>query len=164
MSTSEVNKKSLTERDVCTKFITPALVAAGWDLQSQLREEVTFTAGRVIVRGSQVTRGEARRADFVLYYKPGMHLTADEFQPERDWWCKDTAPGRARRKETPFAWPVTLDEIKERNYNLDIKNPNAEAAKHGDPDELLADYKTLLTEVAAARGALRSELEKALTR
>ena len=78
MSTSEENKKSLTERDVCTKFITPALVSAGWDLQSQLREEVTFTAGRVIVRGSQVTRGEARRADFVLYYKPGMPIAVIE--------------------------------------------------------------------------------------
>ncbi|MBI3985799.1 MAG: DEAD/DEAH box helicase family protein [Lentisphaerae bacterium] len=78
MSASEENKKSLTERDICTKFITPALVAAGWDLQSQLREEVTFTAGRVIVRGSQVTRGEARRADCVLYYKPGMPLAVIE--------------------------------------------------------------------------------------
>jgi type I restriction enzyme, R subunit len=60
MSTSEEHKKSLTERDICTKFITPALVAAGWDLHAQLREEVAFTAGRVIVRGSQVARGGLR--------------------------------------------------------------------------------------------------------
>jgi type I restriction enzyme R subunit len=78
MSTPEEIKKALTERDVCTKFITPALVAAGWDLQSQLREEVTYTAGRVIVRGSQVTRGEARRADYVLYHKPGMPIAVIE--------------------------------------------------------------------------------------
>ena len=71
---NEDNKKTLSERDICTKFVTPALIAAGWDLQSQLREEVTFTAGRVIVRGSQVTRGEARRADYVLYYKPGIPI------------------------------------------------------------------------------------------
>lgn len=83
---------------------------------------------------------------------------------EKGWWCKDTATaaGRARRKETPLAWQVTLGEIKACNYNLDIKNPNAEAAKHGDPDELLANYKQLLTEVAAARDALRDELAKAL--
>jgi type I restriction enzyme M protein len=55
-----------------------------------------------------------------------------------------------------------LDEIKARNYNLDIKNPNAEAAKHGDPEVLLADYKKLLDEVAVAREALRKELAKAL--
>lgn len=59
----------LSERDVCTKFITPALVAAGWDVQTQIREEVGFTKGRIIVRGRLVTRGKAKRADYVLYYK-----------------------------------------------------------------------------------------------
>ena len=75
---SEAAKKTLSERDICTKFVTPALITAGWDLQSQLREEVTFTAGCVIVRGSQVTRGEARRADYVLYYKPGIPIAVIE--------------------------------------------------------------------------------------
>lgn len=41
-----MDKKQLSERDICTKFITPALVQAGWDLQRQVREEVSFTAGR----------------------------------------------------------------------------------------------------------------------
>ena len=59
----------LSERDVCTKLITPALVAAGWDVQTQIREEVSFTKGRIIVRGRLVTRGKAKRADYVLYYK-----------------------------------------------------------------------------------------------
>lgn len=59
----------LSERDVCTKFITPALIAAGWDVQTQIREEVGFTKGRIIVRGRLVTRGKAKRADYVLYYK-----------------------------------------------------------------------------------------------
>ncbi len=59
----------LSERDVCTKFITPALVAAGWDLHTQVREELSFTKGRIIVRGRLVTRGKAKRADYVLYYK-----------------------------------------------------------------------------------------------
>ena len=72
------DKTDLSERDICTKFVTPALIAAGWDLQSQIREEVTFTAGRVMVRGSKVSRGEARRADFVLYYKPGMPIAVIE--------------------------------------------------------------------------------------
>ena len=57
-----MNKKELSERDICTKFITPALRRAGWDEQTQLREEVTFTKGRVIVRGRMVSRGKAKRA------------------------------------------------------------------------------------------------------
>lgn len=46
-----MNKKAVSERDICTQFITPAVVASAWDLARQVREEVTFTAGRVIVRG-----------------------------------------------------------------------------------------------------------------
>ena len=51
-----------------------------------------------------------------------------------------------------------MDDIKARNYNLDIKNPNVEAAKHGDPDELLAEYKLLQQGVAEVRDALKNEL------
>ena len=47
-----MDKRSLSERDISTKFITPALRGAGWDEMSQFREEVTFTAGRIIVAAS----------------------------------------------------------------------------------------------------------------
>ena len=59
-----INKKTLSERDICTKFITPALRQAGWDEQLQIREEVSFTKGRIIVRGKLVSRGKAKRADY----------------------------------------------------------------------------------------------------
>jgi len=70
--------KDLSERDICTKFITPAIVKAGWDVQSQIREEVSFTKGRIIVRGKLVTRGKAKRADYILYYKPNIPLALIE--------------------------------------------------------------------------------------
>lgn len=73
-----VDKKSLSERDICSKYITPALVSAGWDLHNQIREEVSFTKGRVIVRGKLHTRGEQKRADYVLYYKPNIPLAVIE--------------------------------------------------------------------------------------
>jgi type I restriction enzyme R subunit len=53
-----VNKKTLTEADIHTKFITPAIEAAGWDKLTQMREETFFTAGRIIVRGKLVARGK----------------------------------------------------------------------------------------------------------
>ena len=53
-----MNKKTLSERDICTKFITPSLVAAGWNLDTQIREEVGFTDGRIYVRGKIHTRGK----------------------------------------------------------------------------------------------------------
>jgi len=58
-----MNKKNLSERDICTKFITPAVKDAGWDVLSQIREQVYFTKGRIIVRGKLVTRGKAKFAD-----------------------------------------------------------------------------------------------------
>ncbi|MFS8637160.1 MAG: DEAD/DEAH box helicase family protein [Gemmatimonadota bacterium] len=76
------NKTALSERDVCTKFVTPALTAAGWDLRHQIREEVTLTKGRIKVRGRMVSRGKAKRADYVLYYKPNLPLAVIEAKDE----------------------------------------------------------------------------------
>jgi type I restriction enzyme R subunit len=74
-----LNKKSLSERDICTKFITPALVRAGWDVALQVREEVTFTDGRIVVRGPVAARSQKRkRADYGLSYKPGIRLAVIE--------------------------------------------------------------------------------------
>ena len=73
-----MDKRSLTERDICTKFIMPAVKRAGWDEMLQIREEVCFTKGRIIVRGKLVTRGKAKRADYVLYYKPNIPIALIE--------------------------------------------------------------------------------------
>jgi type I restriction enzyme R subunit len=73
-----LNKQDLSERDICTKFITPAIRQSGWDEITQLREEVSFTKGRIIVRGKLVTRGKAKRADYILYYKPNIPIAVVE--------------------------------------------------------------------------------------
>ncbi len=76
-----MNKKALTEADIRTKFITPALVGENvdkWDLMTQISEEAYFTKGRVIVRGKLVTRGEARKADYILSFKPNLPLAVIE--------------------------------------------------------------------------------------
>ena len=73
-----MDKKSLSERDICTKFITPALRKAGWDEMSQIREEVSFTKGQIIVRGKLVSRRKGKRADYILYYKPNIPIAVIE--------------------------------------------------------------------------------------
>lgn len=73
-----MNKKDLSERDICTKFITPAVEKAGWDVHSQIREEVYFTKGRIIVRGKLVTRGRAKFADYILYFRPNIPIALIE--------------------------------------------------------------------------------------
>ncbi|MHB8790202.1 MAG: EcoAI/FtnUII family type I restriction enzme subunit R [Desulfobulbaceae bacterium] len=76
-----MNKKDLTEADIRTKFITPALTGANgekWNLMTQIREEAYFTKGRVIVRGKTVKRGEAKKADYILSYKPNLPIAVIE--------------------------------------------------------------------------------------
>ena len=76
-----MNKKALTEADIRTKFITPAILGAHgekWDVMTQVREEAYFTKGRVIVRGKIVKRGEAKKADYLLFYKPNIPLAVIE--------------------------------------------------------------------------------------
>lgn len=73
-----MNKKSLSERDICTKFITPALEKAGWDKHLQILEEVSFTDGKIYVRGKITARGAKKRADYILYYKPNIPVAIIE--------------------------------------------------------------------------------------
>lgn len=62
-----MKKKALSEDDIRAKYITPAMVKAGWDEITPIRHQVCFTKGRIILRGKLVTRGNAKRADFILY-------------------------------------------------------------------------------------------------
>lgn len=73
-----MNKKQMSEQDIRTKYITPAILAAGWDRNLQLREEVSFTKGKVTVRRKIVKRGERKRADYILYWKPNIPLAIVE--------------------------------------------------------------------------------------
>jgi type I restriction enzyme R subunit len=75
---SDYSKKDLTERDICTKFITPALQRSGWDIQLQVLEEFAFTHGRIYVKGKLTARGEQKRADYILFYKPGIPVAIIE--------------------------------------------------------------------------------------
>ena len=102
-----IDKSSMSERDICTKFITPALKRAGWDELAQIREEVSFTKGRIIVRGKLVTRGKAKRADYILYYKPNIPIAkrrvnsprAGDSWPSPVFW--DLANRSTRRPTCP---------------------------------------------------------------
>ena len=73
----DVDKKELSERDICTKFITPAIKQANWK-ERQIREEVKLTNGRIIVKGSTTSRGKPKRADYILFYKPNIPLAVVE--------------------------------------------------------------------------------------
>ncbi|MGO1304037.1 MAG: EcoAI/FtnUII family type I restriction enzme subunit R [Sphingomonas parapaucimobilis] len=95
------NKRSLSERDICTKFITPAVKDAGWNEMTQIREEVSFTKGRIIVRGKMVSRGQGKRADYILYYKPNVPLALIE--------AKDNTQPMGAGMQQALEYAETLD-------------------------------------------------------
>lgn len=70
--------KDLSEQDICSKYILPAVVGVGWDLHAQIREQYSFTAGRIIVRGKAVVRGVKKRVDFILFHKPNIPIALIE--------------------------------------------------------------------------------------
>lgn len=73
-----MNKREFSERDICSKYITPAIVANGWDIKKQIREEFSITAGRIIVRGNMCSRGKRKRADYVLFHKANIPIAIIE--------------------------------------------------------------------------------------
>jgi type I restriction enzyme, R subunit len=73
-----MNKKELSEADICAKFITPAVIASGWSERAQIQREVHFTKGQIHVRGKMVTRGKSKFADYVLYYKQNIPIAIIE--------------------------------------------------------------------------------------
>ncbi|WP_201579551.1 DEAD/DEAH box helicase family protein [Psychrobacter sp. Pi2-52] len=73
-----MNKLELSETDIISKFILPAIKSSGWDDMTQIREEVKLRDGKVIVRGQMAVRKTVKSADIVLYHKPNLPLAVIE--------------------------------------------------------------------------------------
>lgn len=106
-----MNKKELSERDICTKYITPALEKAGWDIQLPVREEVSLTKGRIIVRGKLHTRGNNKRADYILYHKPNIPIAIIEAKDNKHTVADgmQQALGYAEMIDVPFVFSSNGD-------------------------------------------------------
>jgi type I restriction enzyme R subunit len=106
-----VNKKNLTESDICAKFITPHIVGAGWNEDLQIRREVDFTDGRIYVRGKLHARGKRKRADYILYYKPNIPIAVVEAKDNNHTVSAgiQQALGYARTLDIPFVFSSNGD-------------------------------------------------------
>ena len=143
---TEMHKQTLSERDICTKFITPNLVAAGWNIDTQVREEVGFTDGRIYVRGKLHARGTRKRADYILYYKPNIPVAIVE--------AKDNNHSVSAGIQQALAYAQTLDIPFVFSSNGDAFHFHDKTAKSGaietvlaldafpSPEQLWQKYKT----------------------
>lgn len=106
-----MDKKSFSERDICSKYIAPAIQRAGWDMHRQVREEVSFTKGRIIVRGKLHSRGESRRADFILYHQPNLPIAVIEAKGNKQSVGSgmQQALGYAEALDVPFVFSSNGD-------------------------------------------------------
>ena len=118
-----MNKKALTEADIRTKFITPAIIGPNgdkWDRMTQIAEERYFTKGRVIVRGKTVKRGEAQKADYLLYYRPNLPIAVIEAK-DNNHTLGDGMPQALEYAEIldiPFAYSSNGDAFLEHDRTV----------------------------------------------
>jgi type I restriction enzyme R subunit len=131
-------KKQFSERDICTKYITPALERTGWDIATQIREEFALTNGRVLVRGQLHTRAKNKRADYVLFYKPNIPIAVIEAKDNNHSLGDGMQQGLGYGEmlEVPFIFSsngdgflfhnkIALDGIIEREISLEeFPSPN----------------------------------------
>lgn len=140
-----VSKKDLSERDICTQFILPALVRAGWDLEKQIREEVFFTDGRIYVKGNKTARGERKRADYILYYKPNIPIAVIEAKDNNHTVGAgiQQALGYASILDIPVAFSSNGDGFIEHDRSGSSQTVERELGLDGfpSPEELWQKYK-----------------------
>lgn len=143
-----MNKKALTETDIRTKFITPAIVGTDgskWDVMTQVMEEHYFTKGRVIVRGKTVSRGEAKKADYILFYKPNLPIAVIEAKDNNHsvGAGMQQALEYAEILDVPFAYSSNGDGFLEHDRTATGGTVTREIAldQFPTPDELWARYR-----------------------
>jgi len=136
-----VNKNQLTEQEIRTQFITPAIKNAEWT-DSQVREEYAITKGRIIARGGSYKRDKAKYADYILFYKPHIplavveakdnnHAIGDGMQQAMDY---------ADRLRIPFVFTSNGDGFTFRN-RIDSSEKVIELTEFPSPDTLWDIYK-----------------------
>lgn len=140
-----MDKKSLSERDICTKYITPALISAGWDSQRQFLEEVSFTDGKIHVRGRMTARGAKKRADYILYFKPNIPIAVIEAKDNNHSVRAgiQQALDYAQILDLPFAFSSNGDGFLFNDKTVDNSNIETELKlnEFPNPDILWEKYK-----------------------
>ncbi|EDS8890393.1 DEAD/DEAH box helicase [Salmonella enterica] len=122
---AELNMSALSEADIITKFIIPAILDAGWDNTTQIRQEVKLRDGRVIVRGQVALRKTVKSADIVLYHKPGIPLAVIEAKASKHETGKGMQQGieYARLLDVPFVFATNGDGFIFRDETAAEGNP-----------------------------------------
>lgn len=121
-----MDKKKLSETDICDLYITPAIISAGWNQYEQIRREVTLTPGPVIVRGEMSARNKKKKkfADYVLSWKPGTQIAVVE--------AKDNKHSVGSGMQQALGYATLLNVPSAFSSNGDAFASHNKAAKEGE--------------------------------
>jgi len=140
-----MNKNQLSETDIRTKFITPAIQDAGWNIQKQVREEVHFTDGRIIVKGETVKRAKGKKADYILYYKSNLPIAIVEAKDNKHSIGDGMQQGLdyAEILDIPFVFSSNGDGFLEHDRTISEGKVEREISlqQFPSPEELYQRYK-----------------------
>lgn len=137
-----MNKRNMSEEDIKLKFITPAIMNAGWDIHKQVRMEYAFTDGRIILRGNITTRGKRKRADYLLSYKSNLPLAIIEAKDNNHSIGQglQQAIGYAKMLDVPYVYSSNGDGFIEQNL-ITGKVKELTLDEFPSPEQLYQRYK-----------------------
>lgn len=157
MNVTTINKNQFSEDDISVKYITPAIINAGWDEAAHIRRQVSFTKGRIIVRGKLVSRGRPKQADFVLYYqhiplavieaKKSIFSAAHGMQQALDYASALNAPFVFSSNGKGFVYHDRTGILAQGEVDLSME-------QFPSPDSLWCAYRTKAGIRASTRSAL----------
>lgn len=142
-----MDKKTLTETEIRTRYITPAITSAGWDLSAVREEFFYFTAGRIEIKGKVATRKKQKYVDYLLMRPDGTktplavveakdnnHNVGDGMQQALDY---------AEALDVPFVFTSNGDSFMwhDRTGLLDQVEREIPLDQFPDPDYLEGLYK-----------------------
>lgn len=140
-----MNKKQLSETDIRTKYITPSIHDSGWNIQKQIREEVHFTDGRIIVKGETVKRAKGKKADYILYYKSNLPIAIVEAKDNNHSLGDGMQQGLdyAETLDIPFVYSSNGDGFLEHDRTITEGKIERELSlqQFPSPEELYQRYK-----------------------
>lgn len=139
-----MDKKQLSERDICTKYITPALVNSWWNIVTQIREEVSFTDWKIEIRWKKATRWAQKRADYILYYKNNFPIAIIEAKDNSHsvWAWMQQWLEYGRILDIPFVFSSNWDSFLKHNRLIESWEVEEEISleKFPTPEELYNLY------------------------
>lgn len=140
--TEFIDKKKLSEQDISTKFIVPAIQRSGWDVMLQVSEQKFITDGRIILSGKSIKRGEKKKPDFVLSYHKNFPLAVIEVKDNNHSIASgiQQALGYAEILDAPFAYSTNGDGFLEHDF-LTGQQRDLLIDQLPSPEELYNRYK-----------------------